>query len=155
MSADTRQPNMSPSTALPGSSSTWMRMARLSGARTLARKPRSRGRKTSCDVTGLPVSRKLRTREPRSPVLASGVSRIAPDGTLPDGAERTSKSSSRTNVPPGSGNAATQRSCGKQLNDARQREANRQSDEQLDIAAANPSPLVDDDQQQKQDSRAD
>ena len=103
----TRHPHNHPAGLGPtrsDSASTLMLMARLSGAKTLARKP---GCDMSCDVTGLPVSRNLRTREPRSPILASGVSRIAPVGTLSDGTERTAKSSSRANVPLGSGRAAT------------------------------------------------
>ena len=39
-------------------------------------------------------------------------------------------------------NAAGQRGYGQQLNHAHQWETNRQCDQQLDIAAANPSPLV-------------
>ncbi len=83
--------------------STLMLMARVSGASTLARKPRSRGRNTSSEVIGLPASTNWRTSEPRSPVLASAVSRIAPDGTRLGCAERTAKSSSRAKVPAGSG----------------------------------------------------
>src|SRR5260370_30693530 len=82
-----------------------MLMARVPGSKTLARKPRSPRGNTFSDVTGLPVSRFLRTREPRSLILSSGVSRIALDGTLSNGSER--KSSSRVNVPAFSGRAAT------------------------------------------------
>ena len=46
-------------------------------------------------------------------------------------------------------NAAGQRGYGQQLNHAHQWETNRQCDQQLDIAAANPSPLVYDYQQQQ------
>src|SRR5262249_53479877 len=91
----------------PDSASTLMLMARVPGAKTLARKPRSRGRNTFCDVTRLPVSRNVRTREPRRPILTSGVSMIAPDGTLWGDPGRTVKSSWRANVPAGSGRAAT------------------------------------------------
>src|SRR5262249_6461756 len=59
------------------------------------------------DVTKRPASRNLRTSEPRSPALPSGVSWIAPGGTLSDDAERTVKSSSRVRVPAGSACAAT------------------------------------------------
>src|SRR5205814_10629555 len=52
-------------------------------------------------------------------------------------------------------NAAGQRGYGQQLNDACQRETNRQSNQQLDIAATHPSPRVDDKQQQKQDRSGD
>src|SRR5437773_724409 len=52
-------------------------------------------------------------------------------------------------------NAAGQRGYGQQLNDARQRETNRQGNEQLDVPAANPSPGVDDRQQQQQDRSGD
>ena len=44
---------------------------------------------------------------------------------------------------------AGQRGYGQQLNHAHQWETNRQCDQQLDIAAANPSPLVNDYQQQQ------
>ena len=47
-------------------------------------------------------------------------------------------------------NAARQRGYGQQLNHAHQWETNRQCDQQLDIAAANHSSLVDDQQQQEQ-----
>jgi len=52
-------------------------------------------------------------------------------------------------------NAAGQRGYGQQLDHAHQWETNRQRDQQLDIAAANPSPLVYDYQQQQQDCRDD
>src|SRR5271157_2206555 len=52
-------------------------------------------------------------------------------------------------------NGAGQRGYGQQLNQARQREANGQRGQQLDVAAADPSALIDDDQQQEQDCRAD
>jgi hypothetical protein len=52
-------------------------------------------------------------------------------------------------------NAAGHRGDGQQLNHARQRQTNRQRHQQLDIASANPSPLVDDQQQQKQDRSSD
>ena len=48
-------------------------------------------------------------------------------------------------------NAAGQRSYGQQVNYAHQWQTNRQRDQQLYIAAANPSPLVYDYQQKKQD----
>jgi hypothetical protein len=50
-------------------------------------------------------------------------------------------------------NAAGQRGDGQQLNHAHQRKTDRQCDQQLDIAAANPAPLVYDYQQQEQDCR--
>ena len=52
-------------------------------------------------------------------------------------------------------NAAGQRGYGQQLDHAHQWETNRQCDQQFDIAAANPSPLVYDYQQQQQDCRGD
>ncbi len=52
-------------------------------------------------------------------------------------------------------NAAGQRGDGQQLNHARQRETNRQGNQQLDVAAANPSSLVNDQQQQQQDRSGD
>jgi len=50
-------------------------------------------------------------------------------------------------------NAAGQRGYTQQLNHARQRQTNRQSNQQLDVAAADRSALVDDEQQQQQDRR--
>src|SRR5262245_59811299 len=84
-----------------------MLMARVPGAKKLARNPRSRGRNTYYDVTRLPVERNVPHREPRRPILTSAVSMIAPAGTLSGDTERTVKSASRANVPAGSGCAAT------------------------------------------------
>src|SRR4051794_18219713 len=82
-----------------------MLIARVPGAKTLARKPRSPRGNTFSDVIGLPVSRFLRTKEPRSLFLSSDVSRIAPGGTLSNGSEL--KSSSRDKLPAFNGRAAT------------------------------------------------